>query len=120
MTHVQKQDIQLPPGQWIDTWTLTRNIAKAFHPSLRNATGISCVVGKRLTVKVEPDSVDLDLPYAVSTEDLDELRPLLKDLPQLREGMTEAEFFVLFHHCFVYRYDQRTPLMSNKEESLCQ
>lgn len=94
MTHVQKQDVQLPPGQWIDTWTLTRNIAKAFHPSLRNATGISCVVAKRLTVKVETDSVDLDLPYAVSTENLDELRPLLKDLPQLREGMTEAELIV--------------------------
>ena len=94
MTHVQKQDVQLPPGQWIDTWTLTRNIARAFHPSLRNTTGTSCVVAKRLTVKVEPDSVNLDLPYAVSSEDLDELRPLLKDLPQLREGMTEAELIV--------------------------
>lgn len=89
--------IELPLGDTIDCWCLTRAIAKATHPTLEDAQGIECVIGK---IVPHPNIEEhFQLPYKLTDDDRTALEPLLERLPELHGKMTDLEI-----DTFLYLY----------------
>lgn len=90
--------IDLPPDETIESWFLTLLIAKAICPTLENAIGIDCVIGKLLP---HPGIEEFcEFPYAITDEDRSKLEPLLIDLPPLHGKMYDLEIAT-----FLYLYE---------------
>lgn|GEM_PF-6589634 len=89
--------IELPLGEEIDCLWLTSIIAKVTHPTLEEAEGIDCVVGKIL--QDQNFANYCALPYEMREVDRMKLKPLLADLPKLHGRMNDLEI-----DTFLYLY----------------
>lgn len=89
----EKNSVQLAPGSLIDCWDLTRAIAKAICPSLREAKGSACVKSKRELVS----SLGMVLDRPLTNEDREKLDRLLPDLPALRGEISNSAATAFIH-----------------------
>lgn len=79
--------VHLPPGDLIDTFLLTRQIARAVRPNLRHARGIDCVIGKLVALPDQPFGSRGDLTDA----ERQEMSKFLALLPPLHGAMSDQE-----------------------------
>ncbi|MET3916830.1 putative DNA-binding transcriptional regulator AlpA [Variovorax sp. OAS795] len=83
---MQKIDIQLPPGDPIDLWDLTRLIAKSICPSLREAEDYAWLQKKL----VKLPTLDLEMQSDMTTGERATLLHILPGLPP-RAGMSAQD-----------------------------
>lgn len=81
--------IELGLGDTIECWYFVRAIAKATHPTLEDAVGIDCVIGKFVS-HVKDDEL-LKFSCELTDDERASLEPLLKNLPKLQGKMSDLE-----------------------------
>lgn len=105
--------IELGLGDEIECWSFICAIVKATHPTLEDAKGIDCVIGK--LVNYSDSNGPFQLPFKVTDDDRAALEPLLEHLPELNGKMYDLEI-----ETFLYLYSSLpdrlswVPTLNNK------